>query len=230
MQPAQLQALMMQQHARMRAQAEELGDAHRELQRWEEEMAQRDEAIRRQRRERLKQPQPQQPQQEGAAEVGQVEALRVQGNELYERGAFEGAVHCYTQYLALDRWTAMHEYRLPLMCTNDIFPITVRHNSSPPASPSPPHTRSHSVLALSNRAMAHLKLQRYDAAIEDATAALAIDPVHLKSLERRAAAFLGQERYEEARRDLEAAVRLRPSDATLRSKLARLVNEMGAVG
>lgn len=109
-----------------------------------------------------------------------------------------------------------------------IFPITARKNCSPPSIP--PHSHSHSVLALSNRAMAHLKLQRYDVAIEDATAALAIDPAHLKSLERRGAALLGQERYAEARRDLEAAVRLRPSDATLQSKLARVVHEMGAAG
>lgn len=85
------------------------------------------------------------------------------------------------------------------------------------------------MLALSNRAMAHIKLQQYEPAIADATAALALDPTHAKSLERRAVALLSQNRFAEARRDLEAAVRLRPADAALRSKLSGLVEQMEAV-
>lgn len=97
----QLQALMLQRHAQLRAEAEEVGDAHRELRRWEEEMAWRDEAIRERRRERLAREQEQQAQQQG--EAGQAEALRAQGNQHYKRGHFEQAVDCYTRCLALGR-------------------------------------------------------------------------------------------------------------------------------
>lgn len=76
--------------------------------------------------------------------------------------------------------------------------------------------------------MAHLKLQRLDFAVLDATAALALDPTHAKSLERRAAALVGQGRLDEARSDLDACVRLRPEDAILRAKLHRLCVEMEA--
>lgn len=101
----QLQALMLQRHAQLRAEAEEVGDAHRELRRWEEEMAQRDEAIRQRHRERLVREQDQQTQQRGQqqGEAGQAEALRAQGNEHYRRGRFEQAVDCYTRCLVLDR-------------------------------------------------------------------------------------------------------------------------------
>lgn len=98
---------------------------------------------------------------------------------------------------------------------------------TPPDPPTPPQS-SRNVLALSNRAMAHFKLQRFDPAVEDATAALALDPAHTKSMERRAAALAGQGRLHEARRDLEACVRLRPEDSALRAKLRRLSQEMEA--
>ncbi len=188
MHPGQLQALMMQRHAQLRAHAEEVGDAHRELRRWEEEMGRRDEALRQRRRERVRaQRQEEAAKQEGAS--AEDEALRAEGNDHYRRGAFEDAIVCYDKCLALD---------------------------------------SRSVPALSNRAMARLKLQRHGLAIQDATAALALDPNHTKSLERRAAALLAQGRREEARLDLEACVRLRPDDGVLQAKLRRLVEEMDA--
>lgn len=77
--------------------------------------------------------------------------------------------------------------------------------------------------------MAHLKLQRLDLAVQDATAALSLDPTHTKSLERRAAALAGQGRLQEARSDLEACVRLRPEDAALQAKLRQLNVEVEAV-
>lgn len=111
MHTAQLQQLMMQRHAQLRAQAEELGDAHRELQRWEEETTRRDEALRQRRRERLKREQGErkQEQQEGPPEAAEAEALRAEGNGLYQRGAFEAAADCYSRCLAIDRCD-MHLY------------------------------------------------------------------------------------------------------------------------
>lgn len=73
--------------------------------------------------------------------------------------------------------------------------------------------------------MAHLKLRLFDLSFQDATAALALDPHHVKSLERRAAALVGLGRQEEARRDLEAAIRLHPGDGELLGKLQGLVEE-----
>lgn len=107
MHPAQVQQLMKQRHAQLRAQAEEVGDAHRELRRWEEEMARRDEALRQRRRERLRREQQEkeerQQQQEGAAAATEAEALRAEGNGHFQHGAFEAAVDCYSRCLAIDR-------------------------------------------------------------------------------------------------------------------------------
>ena len=111
------------------------------------------------------------------------------------------------------------------MCEHLKIKLDVDPKLTPQTHPPRP---SRSVLALSNRAMAHLKLQRLDPAIQDATAALTLDPTHSKSLERRAAALAGRGRHHEARRDLEACVRLRPEDSVLRAKLRRLSQETEA--
>lgn len=66
--------------------------------------------------------------------------------------------------------------------------------------------------ALSNRALAHLKLKAYRSAIFDASGALRVDPLHTKSWMRRAAARVALGQHELAARDLEAAQALEPSN------------------
>ncbi|KAG2489564.1 hypothetical protein HYH03_012015 [Edaphochlamys debaryana] len=67
-------------------------------------------------------------------------------------------------------------------------------------------------LAYANRAMALLKLSRWQEAADDCTAALALDPAYVKALQRRAAAHRSLGQAEAAARDWEAALRLEPEN------------------
>lgn len=73
-------------------------------------------------------------------------------------------------------------------------------------------------LAYANRAMASLKLGETRLAEEDCTAAIALDPLYLKSWQRRGAARQEQGRLEEATADLEMALRLQPTSTALRKE------------
>ncbi len=98
---------------------------------------------------------------------------------------------------------------------------------NPPFSPTnhPPHTRRN-VLVLSNRAMVHLKLERYHAAIEDASAALALDKVHVKSLQRRAKAYVNLGMHHAALRDIDTALGYQPDHKELRAECKQLQAKM----
>ena len=73
-------------------------------------------------------------------------------------------------------------------------------------------------VALSNRAMAHLKCDAHAAAADDCTAALALDPLSLKAYQRRATAAKAMGRYLEAASDFEEALRLSPASQMLRDE------------
>lgn len=91
-------------------------------------------------------------------------------------------------------------------------------------------------IALSNRAMAYLRLKEYHNAESDATAALLIDPNHLKSLHRRATArkpgpfsrliylligdALGKHRA--ALVDIHAALQLQPANKALATEAEKI--------
>ncbi|KAI8803143.1 hypothetical protein BJ742DRAFT_830657 [Cladochytrium replicatum] len=70
-----------------------------------------------------------------------------------------------------------------------------------------------------NRAMAYLKLERYDDAEKDCTTALALDPKSVKALWRRGIARRELGRSDEARKDLELALVLEPSNKTIAGDL-----------
>lgn len=81
-------------------------------------------------------------------------------------------------------------------------------------------------LALSNRAMVALKLERWLKAEEDATAALALDESYCKAWQRRAAARIkigGLAKALQAVEDLEHAVRLQPDSSALATERAAAV-------
>ena len=56
-------------------------------------------------------------------------------------------------------------------------------------------------LVLSNRAQAYIKLKVYSKAFEDAEAALALDPQHVKSVGRRGTAAYYLKKFKQARSD-----------------------------
>ncbi|RQM12818.1 hypothetical protein B5M09_011065 [Aphanomyces astaci] len=72
-------------------------------------------------------------------------------------------------------------------------------------------------IVLSNRAMAHLKLQQFGKAEADCTAALAVDGGHVKSLVRRASARNALGKHHAAFADLESALKL---DSTSKATIA----------
>lgn len=83
-------------------------------------------------------------------------------------------------------------------------------------------TDEHTALLHSNMALCHLKMERFNAVIECATAALHLDPRHAKSLYRRASAYMklgGQD--ERAADDLRLAAELEPHDKLIAELLRK---------
>ncbi|ETV91607.1 hypothetical protein H310_13857 [Aphanomyces invadans] len=74
-------------------------------------------------------------------------------------------------------------------------------------------------IVLSNRAMAHLKLQQYGKAEVDCSSALAVDPTHVKSLVRRATARNALGKHHAAIADLEAALGLESTNKAIATHL-----------
>mmetsp|Transcript_8156 Transcript_8156/g.25174 ORF Transcript_8156/g.25174 Transcript_8156/m.25174 type:complete len:519 (-) Transcript_8156:355-1911(-) len=72
---------------------------------------------------------------------------------------------------------------------------------------------------LSNRAMAHIKLEAYGLAIADAEQAIKLDPSYVKAYYRRGSANLAIGKYKLALRDFKAVCKLRPNDRDARNKL-----------
>lgn len=74
--------------------------------------------------------------------------------------------------------------------------------------------------------MTHLKLGQYEAAVKDATQALALDPCHIKSLKRRATAYVKQGMDHAALRDVERALGYQPDSKELRAEKKRLQQKL----
>lgn len=72
---------------------------------------------------------------------------------------------------------------------------------------------------LANRAFAALKLEEYGQVIDDATAALAVDPTFFKAYWRRGVAKFALQKLDEAIEDFQKVVELRPEDPHAIAKL-----------
>ena len=82
--------------------------------------------------------------------------------------------------------------------------------------------------ALANRALAHLKLKAYSAAIMDATCALRLNPFHLKSWVRRATARNALGQHALAEQDLQAARALEPSNPAVLTECRKTAESVKA--
>ena len=81
-------------------------------------------------------------------------------------------------------------------------------------------TGPNSHIYLCNRAAAHLKLQAYSSAMEDAQAALALQPQYVKAFNRLGSAYYYQKMYQQAIAAYEGALDLEPANATAVSGVA----------
>lgn len=70
----------------------------------------------------------------------------------------------------------------------------------------------------SNRAFAHIKLENYGLAIEDATRAIELDPSYVKAYYRRGSAHLALRKFKESLGDFKEAVKIAPKDRDCRAK------------
>ena len=75
--------------------------------------------------------------------------------------------------------------------------------------------------AYSNRAMAAIKLERFDGAVDDCTRSLALDPRFLKALVRRGTALTYTGQYGKAIEDFKAALDLEPSSTEIAKLLEK---------
>ncbi|TYZ62550.1 hypothetical protein PybrP1_009670 [[Pythium] brassicae (nom. inval.)] len=72
---------------------------------------------------------------------------------------------------------------------------------------------------LSNRAAAHMKTESYGLAIDDASAAIELEPSYIKAYYRRGSAELALGHHKKAVKDFKLVVRMKPADKDARSKL-----------
>ncbi|XP_050413091.2 RNA polymerase II-associated protein 3 [Patella vulgata] len=77
-----------------------------------------------------------------------------------------------------------------------------------------------------NRAMALLKLERYAAAESDATQAIQLDPLYIKSYLRRATARVGLQKFDLAKDDYQRILNLEPQNKAAKTELAKLEKEL----
>ena len=83
---------------------------------------------------------------------------------------------------------------------------------------------------LANRAFAALKLEEYGQVIDDATAALAVDPTFFKAYWRRGVAKFALQKLDEAIEDFQKVVELRPEDPHAIAKLNECKKEWRRFG
>ncbi|RHY37023.1 hypothetical protein DYB34_005397 [Aphanomyces astaci] len=71
----------------------------------------------------------------------------------------------------------------------------------------------------SNRAAAHIKMESYGLALEDASESIKIDPSYIKAYYRRASANLPLGHLKDALRDYRTVVKMKPTSAEAKSKM-----------
>lgn len=79
---------------------------------------------------------------------------------------------------------------------------------------------------LQNRAQAYLNLKDYDAAINDCTEALRLDPGYVKAMKVRAKAYGGAERWEDAVRDYKSVAENNPTERGIQEDIRKAEFEL----
>ena len=87
-------------------------------------------------------------------------------------------------------------------------------------------------IVFANRAMANLRLKKFDKAEEDCTAPLSIEPTYVKALTRRGMARHKRGKYVEAIEDFKKAIELQPSNKELKKLMQsskKMYDEVGGI-
>ncbi|KAK3237861.1 hypothetical protein CYMTET_52091 [Cymbomonas tetramitiformis] len=71
----------------------------------------------------------------------------------------------------------------------------------------------------SNRSFAHLRLENFVPAVEDASKAIEVDPQYVKAYYRRGSALLAQNKFAEGLKDFKKVAKLKPRDPDAQKKL-----------
>lgn len=205
--------LAQRAHGQMQANIQAMQDWSRELTAWEEVMAAKDEALRQRKLRR---------------ERGEEDPtdIREQGNIYHRQGDLKSALRCYTRSLTLDGCVEVSKtgQNSRLILPQIFFTIKIDFEDRSDMIVTTLYRKSK--LAYSNRAMVHLKLKNFEAAVEDASLALALDPSHVKTLQRRAYAYIGQGMHHAALRDIDKALGYHPDNKELRVEKKRLEEKL----
>ncbi|GAQ87925.1 protein phosphatase 5 [Klebsormidium nitens] len=79
--------------------------------------------------------------------------------------------------------------------------------------------RSDNAILYANRAFAHIKLEEYGSAVEDASKAIEIDPLYPKGYYRRGSAYVALGKFKDALKDFRQVAKIRPRDPDAQKKL-----------
>ncbi|XP_076008630.1 RNA polymerase II-associated protein 3 isoform X2 [Genypterus blacodes] len=89
---------------------------------------------------------------------------------------------------------------------------------------------SMNVFLPANRAMANLKLERFQEAEEDCTKAIYLDPTYSKAFARRGTARVALGKLEEAKQDFQEVLKLEPGNKQALNELQKIQIDLGAKG
>ncbi|MGH0173485.1 UNVERIFIED_CONTAM: hypothetical protein FKN15_066105 [Acipenser sinensis] len=95
------------------------------------------------------------------------------------------------------------------------------------ATPTPEHEelRGGRVKCLNNLAAVHIKLERYDDALETSSSVLELDPDNVKALFRKGKLLSDKGEFQEAMETLKKALKLEPSTKAIHLELSKLVKK-----
>ncbi|KAG0574845.1 hypothetical protein KC19_VG296300 [Ceratodon purpureus] len=121
-----------------------------------------------------------------------VASLRAEGNRLFSKGDWPGAIEFYTK--CIQKATSSNQRKIPGSKNKKRG-----HSESNGLTSNGKVSTETVMLAYSNRAAAWMKLSHYERALADAGEALHLDPQHLKSIYRKGCALHQMQQFEQAR-------------------------------
>ncbi|TRY74699.1 hypothetical protein TCAL_06407 [Tigriopus californicus] len=180
--------------------AEDLQAYMRDLNHWEEEMKRKDEQLR-----ALKRGNP-----GGIAEIGDKKKSAENENQLSSEQMHQKAI---MEKEKGNEYFKKGQFDLAIECYS-------RGIQAHPTNP----------MIIANRAMAYLKIQRFQDAEDDCTLAVALDPTYVKAFMRRGTARMSLNRVSEAVEDFQKVVEFEPKNRQAKSDLEQALMKLNNTG